>query len=619
MFIQQAFFAFLVFAAVFPAGSSMNTRRASDPPPPTTLSPHDVLHAIGAHPLRWMLPLVVCTTLGVLYAYLKPATWEATQALLVRDEAVSKAGRPGRFSAVEEMKTAQETVLELIKSRTVLAGALTQVGPPADEPKPEHWPSDRTVESLEQSIKITPPKGAEFGKTEVFYIKVQAGNPARAIALDGAICRQLEKQFDDLRYQKYQGVIDELTKTVSLAQADLDASTEALSVVERAAGPDLAELRILNETPSNESGLRRQAGEIETELRTYRGSVNSNQELLKLLQAALDDPGRLLASPGRLLESQPALRRLKDGLVDAELRTAQLLGNMEEAHPAVAAARASEQEISRQLHDEISIAIKGLEVDRGLAEERVERLEEQRENVQSRLVHLAAIRAQYSNLATSARHRGEILKTAQQELSEARAAQAGAHTASLITLIGNAEVGSRPVGPGKSIILLGGMVGGLLMGAGIIFLTVMPEPGARRVPAPAVPTAIGTVETAPVQPIAAEPTTVEPVAIERAATEVLPSETVPVEIAAAVCCPVGPVATGCSAGRSSVSRSAPTWAADPPAFAENSPVARERTADTLAATPTRPTSPAPRSPVAAGSLSLRQALNRVFPGTTANP
>ena len=168
----------------------------------------------------------------------------------------------------------------------------------------------------------------------------------------------------------------------------------------------------MNETPSNESGLRRQAGEIETELRTYRGSVNSNQELLKLLRAAMDDPGRLLASPGRLLESQPALRRLKDGLVDAQLRAAQLLGNMDERHPAVVAARASEQEISQQLHDEISIAIKGLEVDRGLANERVERLEEQRDKVQARLVHLAAIRAEYNNLITSTRHRGEILKTA---------------------------------------------------------------------------------------------------------------------------------------------------------------------------------------------------------------
>ena len=494
---------------------------------------------------------------------------------------------------------------------------LPQVGPPPNEPKPEQWPSDRTVESLEQSIKITPPKGAEFGKTEVFYLKVQAGDPARAIALDTAICRQLEKQFDDLRYQKYQGVIDELTKTVSLAQADLDTSTEALAAVERAAGPDLAELRILNETPSNESGLRRQAGEIETELRTYRGSVNSNEELLKLLQAALDDPGRLLASPGRLLESQPALRRLKDGLVDAELRTAQLLGNMEESHPAVTGARASEQEISRQLHDEISIAIKGLEVDRGLAKERVERLEEQRANVQARLVHLAAIRAQYSNLATAARHRGEILKTAQQELAEARAGQAGAHTASLITLIGHAEVGSRPVGPGKSIILLGGVLGGLLMGAGIIFLTVVPEGGARRVPMADAPLAVAPIEPTPIATAPIATAAIEPATTTPATTEISPTVTTVVATRSGDCCPAESAATTCSAGRSSAFRDTLIWAADSPTFTESSAVVRQRATDSPPAAE-RPISPTPRAPVAAGSLSLRQALDRVFPGPAAN-
>ncbi|HTU25559.1 MAG TPA: Wzz/FepE/Etk N-terminal domain-containing protein [Pirellulales bacterium] len=597
----------------------MNTDRRREPASNLGIDPRDVLHAVQAHPSRWLIPLLLCTTLGALYAFFKPATWEATQALVVRDEAVGKASRPGRFSAVEEMKTAQETVLELIKSRSVLAAALAQVGPATDQPAPKVWPSDAAIEGLSSAIKITPPKGAEFGKTEVFYLKVQDGDPARAIALTTAVCQQLEKQFDDLRYQKYQGVIDELTKTVSLAQADLDTSTEALTAVERAAGPDLAELRILNETPSNESGLRRQAGEIETELRTYRGSVNSNQELLKLLRAALDDPGRLLASPGRLLESQPALRRLKDGLVDAQLRAAQLLGNMEESHPAVVAARQSEQEISRQLHDEISIAIKGLEVDLGLANERVQRLEEQRDRVQARLIHLAAIRAEYNNLTTSTRHRAEILKTAQQELAEARAGQAAAHTASLITLIGKPDVGSRPVGPGKTVILLGGVMSGLLMGAAIVFLTVMP--GASRhspqTPAgnrdgrfhdPATPTGCGGLNQAGTT-LAAE--------MQPSPAAVAHSSASDAVLAGADCCLPEPGETE----QRSFSRLSPIWVAEPIVAPGISQAVRQRAADdlaaeTFAALPQAVACPSP-APVAAGSLSLRQALKRVFPDPAA--
>ena len=38
---------------------------------------------------------------------------------------------PGKFSYPEEMKTVQETILEVVKSRSVLAAALREVGPPA--------------------------------------------------------------------------------------------------------------------------------------------------------------------------------------------------------------------------------------------------------------------------------------------------------------------------------------------------------------------------------------------------------------------------------------------------------------------------------------------------------
>ena len=59
-------------------------------------------------------------------------TWEASQALIVRNEASSAEKGPGKFSYPEEMKTVQETILEVVRSRSVLEAALREVGPPAD-------------------------------------------------------------------------------------------------------------------------------------------------------------------------------------------------------------------------------------------------------------------------------------------------------------------------------------------------------------------------------------------------------------------------------------------------------------------------------------------------------
>jgi len=384
------------------------------------------------------------------------------------------------------MKTSQETILELAKSRGVLSKALVDVGPPTDHLLSNAWPSEKDVEALQATVKVTPPKGAEFGKTEVFYLKVQSCEQQRAIALATAVCRQLQTRFGELRESKASGTTDELTNTVSLARESLSGATVALREMEQHVGRDLAELRILNESPAGDSDLRRNSLELEKELRTYRATQSENEEFLKILAEAQLDPDKLLASPSVLLKSQPALGRLKDGLVDAQLRTGQLLGNMGPEHPLVKSARAAEDAIRQQLHDEIQTAIRGVEVDSRVNADRIRSLEEQFASVQDRLNRLASVRAEYANLVTATKNRTETLKTAEHELAEARASQAAARTTSLINLVDSPDVGTRPVGPGRSLILLAGMGGGLLIGLSIVFLTVQPGPPRFTEPEPRV-------------------------------------------------------------------------------------------------------------------------------------
>ena len=471
-----------------------------------TPSPFDLLQALRRYRRRWLIPAATITALAAMYALVRPSTWEASLALIVRDEASGGLNRPGKFLLSDAMKTSQETILELARSRRVLEAALVQVGPPSGATENPHWPTPKDVESLQDALKLTPPKGAEFGKTEVFYLKLKDTDRQRAIDLAAAVCQQLQRQFEALRERKAQSITEELEKTLSLAQADLDHSTTALSAMEQKVGSDLAELRMLAELPSGESDLRKISIEIANELRTHKAAVKSNEELLSLLTEAQDDPGRLLASPSRLLESQPALKRLKDGLVDAQLATAKLLGNMAPEHPQVRAAQAGEQAISQHLHDELAIATKGVQVDLRLTQDRVKMLEQQGQGVQQRLERLAAVRADYSNLASTTKHRTEILKAAQQELADARASQAAARTSSLISPVDQPDTGSRPVGLGRTMICLGGMLAGLFTGLGVLFLTVSPAelfPQYREMPA-LLHTAIG-------QAVALTPAPFEPV------------------------------------------------------------------------------------------------------------
>ncbi len=187
---------------------------------------------------------------------------------------------------------------------------------------------------------------------------------------------------------------------------------------------------------------------------------------------AQSDAGRFVATPNRLLDSHPSLRRLKDGLVDAQLHTATLLGTMAADHPRVRAAKEAEEEIGRHLHNELALARRGVQFEIGMLADRRVLLESQLAKTNDRLDGLAQVRAAYANEVTETKNRAVLLERAEQNLAEARAARASAKAASLISRIDTPDAGIHPIGPGRLVIALSGIVGGLLAGFGVVFLSV---------------------------------------------------------------------------------------------------------------------------------------------------
>jgi polysaccharide biosynthesis transport protein len=446
-----------------------------NPATSTISNARQIFSMLRRHPAHWLVPAILIAGVTSAYALWHTPSWDVSQALIVRDEAAGQE-TPGKFLQPEQMKTLQETILELARSHGVLAAALAQVGPPADGRRSDKaWPSDEDIADVREMVKLVPPKGAEFGKTEVFYLKVREHDRRRAESLVAALCDQLEDRFQKLRDAKARSMANELEKSVSLAAADLRESTSRLSDVERRVGSDLSELRILQDANAGESPLRRQVIEIRNELRQVRSAQKAGQQLLVILRQAQGEPGLLVATPSQLLESQPALRRLKDGLIDAELATAQLQGRMSDEHPLVRGAKESQREIAEHLRNELETAVRGVESDLRLSTQRETMLEKQLAGATTHLGELAGIRAGYANLVAETRKRTEILERSEQRLADARASLASAKEARLISRIDDPDAGARPIGPGRATIALFGVAGGLLTGLGVLFLTVTPE------------------------------------------------------------------------------------------------------------------------------------------------
>jgi uncharacterized protein involved in exopolysaccharide biosynthesis len=427
---------------------------------------------LRAYRWRWLIPASAIALLAIAYALLRQDTWEAAQALVVRSEAGTADEPPGKFRQTEDMKVTQETVLEIARSRSVLSAALAEVGPPAGAAALAEFPTAKNIAALRKRVSLAAPKGAEFGTTEIFYLNVQDHDPQRAVALNLAISRHLQAQFQRLLDQKAKSMTVELERAARLNRTELAESTRKLGELETLVGSDLADLRSISNLSAGDGKLQQSLAQLETELRAAEVAEQSNRELLAMLLLAEHDPSKLLATPKTLLAKLPALARLKEGLVDAQLRTAQLLAAMTEAHPNVQDAIANEREVDEHIRRELRVAIRAIEVDQQLANVAVDSLRRRMVDVRARSERLSAVRAEHAQLAAQVDRHLKQVDQAESRLAETRSAEAGARAANLISLVDLPDTGTRPLGPSKAVICGTGLIGGLLTGLGILFLTV---------------------------------------------------------------------------------------------------------------------------------------------------
>ncbi|GIX00393.1 MAG: hypothetical protein KatS3mg111_3725 [Pirellulaceae bacterium] len=428
----------------------------------------------------WIGSTVLFTGLGLIYVlFLKTDTWVASQGLIIRDEANGSVVRLGRFESQTAMKAAQETVAEMARNPQVIADALKTVGP---EPPTASWglfgsgrqPSvskSKQIEELaKRCITVRAPRGAELGTTEVIYLDVKQSSRSRALALNKALCDALERRMQQVREARARGVIAELAAARDAAERDLLEATEQLRAMEAAMGADLTDLRSLTDATAAGSSTRQALDMVKVEIRQAELQLAELRVDLRTAVESFRDPDKLLLTPSKLLQSHPGLKQLREGLAAATIETSQLRGRFTDSHPRVVAALEAEKQIRQQLRAELQVAVQTLEREVQLAEERLAKLNAQRQAYEERLQRLGQIRADYANLSSEVRACSQRLQEAERVLAEAEAARDAAMTSSLITRIDDPIIGERPLGPGRSTILAAASFSGLFFGLGVVFL-----------------------------------------------------------------------------------------------------------------------------------------------------
>lgn len=439
--------------------------------------------------LLLIVPPLLCGGLAFAWLLVTPQSWKAYQSLLIRDDLLGDSFKPGRFSSLENQKSAQETILHIARKPQVIRGALEALGPDSvQSANSSAWLSEQAIEDTRDAVSIVAPNGAEFGKTDVVVLSVKSKSRDRACRFADVVTSEIEKNLREVRHDQLLSMQRELELSVQQLTREYDLIAEKVKEVELAVGSDLPVLRSLLDRASSASDVQRALEQIRQERRAAENELEVARKQMQLLQSIESDPAQFSVSSSELLSMQPIFKKLREGLTDAELRLLTESGRYEPGHPSVVHAREVIEQTRQQIRREAQVVIDGLRSQESTAEAKLQRLLNSEQQYDERLARLGEKRVEYETLALEMQKRGETLGKAKTDLAQIQSLAEAAGRVSLITRIGQPQADLRPDGLSKKATVLLAILGGLIIGGGLVGLFYQPDPRAPWLtaqPAPA--------------------------------------------------------------------------------------------------------------------------------------
>ncbi len=425
----------------------------------------------------WIIPAVAGLVLSLLYVFfVRSETWTARQTLIVRDDMLGQSLKPGQFSSLESMKSAQETILEIARRPEVIRSVLTTLGPKSKGLffNASRYPDAATIEDVQGLISLSAPNGAEFGKTEVMTLNAKSSSPERSQRFIELLLEEMEKNINEVRMSRLQSMESELLLARNGARAALELSMEKLRVMEDTLGADIGTMNGLNSAQPGDTFAKSEISQILVEQRAAQVQLDSALSAQQQLNEAKLNPERVFTTSANFLQTEPKLQALSKSLVDAQKAYADNTGRFEDLHPAVRSSRETVRVMREQIFQELESLSLSLNSQITELQQRIARLDGLADQHRARLVELGSKRVDHLAVNGEFIKKSEVFNQFESRLSEVRSLRASTGNVAWLTRIGAPQLATRPDGMGKkSLVLVGGFCG-LMMGLGLIMLVAPP-------------------------------------------------------------------------------------------------------------------------------------------------
>jgi len=422
---------------------------------------------------RWRIAMCALASAAVAgcVAAITPWTWRASMTAWLVPQTIARE-QQGEFSydADRRLAVQLENFRQVALSDEVLAEVLDRVatGPPdADVSR------DAQVRGLRDRIKMSTPKGTEFGRSEMFQITVVDDAPARALAIAEAFKDVSQQRYTQLCVQKANALVKQASKACDQAEAVFGVGQRARRRLDRQAGADVHDLRTLATRPDGDMLLDKAMVDIYGERQKLEGEVREHQRRLEAVRqaAAQLTDADLWALPSGLLGDNKDLGAARAGLADLTATLAQLRARFTEQYPKVQAVRRELVDARQRLRRSLTAFLASLGSDLAARQERLTYLTKQERNHRDRLARLERMRIAYVTATDAVDRATERVRVTAQQKAAAAEIEARARRAQLLVFVDPPKVDDQPVNPPRQKHILVGLALGLAAGLGVALLS----------------------------------------------------------------------------------------------------------------------------------------------------
>ena len=452
-----------------------------------------IIHCLVEFRKWWILPAIVGLVLATVYAFfLQGETWTSRQTMIIRDDLLGENFKPGSFINEEAMKSAQETVLETARRPEVIRKALEILGP---ETKSflgfggaiGEWPSAQMVEDYRSAVSFESANGGEFGKSEVIVLATKGSSSERSIAFLTILLEQVDEKLAEIRADRFESMESEVRATLEStleSRAELEADVIRM---DNELGPDIHLVRTLNEKGGGSpSAFENELGEISRAKRVASSMLDQKRSIRQSLLDAKNSSSVEVPTSAELLTSQRGLSELVNSLAKAKQDLSAAEARFQPAHHSVKSGRENVAVIKRQLKQSLGTAIRGLDNEIVIFENRVVALDQLMEKSEIRLANVSKTRAPYARKTRELDKVNDDYSEATARLARMRSRKMASSSIKLLTRIGEPYIGTKPDGLGRRAMSLIGAIAGLMIGLGLVMMMAPPfvEPNLMAANAP---------------------------------------------------------------------------------------------------------------------------------------